>query len=195
MRRRPVRSLILCESWARKLRWDQVWTGSSSQREAGPVKVAVTGSCGSSGTQPCIPTLLSNPETPSGMEKSMESKSMDRRLFVTTLFGAVGAAAFAAALPSSSQAVAKALLDDQAEPSVLPNLEDLQASPDAAVAEEVVDDRQQLAWHYGYAHSGRRRRRRRRVRRWRRICRREWWSGAYRRRCRRRPFWIWISIG
>src|SRR5687767_5525137 len=123
----------------------------------------------------------------------MESKSMDRRLFVTTLFGAVGAVALAAVLPPSSEAVAKALLNDQAEPGVLPNLDDLQADAAEPAAEQVVDDGQQLAWHYGYSH--RRRRRRRRVRRWRRICRREWWSGSYRRRCRRRPFWIWISIG
>jgi hypothetical protein len=122
----------------------------------------------------------------------MESKSMDRRLFVTALFGVAGATAFLAALPSSSQAVAKALMDDQPDQNVLPDLDDLQADPEQAGPQDVADDGDQLAYHMGYPH---RRRRRRRVRRWRRICRREWWNGYYRRRCRRRPFWIWLSIG
>lgn len=123
----------------------------------------------------------------------MESRlMMHRRLFVTTLFGAAGAAAFTAVLPPTSQAVAKALLDDEADSNVLPQLGELQSDADEIEVEGTPEGGEQLAWHEGHRH---RRRRRRRVRRWRRICRREYWNGIYRRRCRRHPFWIWLSIG
>jgi hypothetical protein len=116
------------------------------------------------------------------MERAMEIKTIDRRFFVTTLFGAAGVAAVAAVLPPSSKAMAKVLLKDEPDSDGLPKLDELQAD----------DEVEQVAYHYGHPHM---RRRRRRVRRWRRICRREWWNGIYRRRCRRRPFWIWLSIG
>jgi hypothetical protein len=131
------------------------------------------------------------------METSMERKSIDRRLFVTGLFGVAGAAAVAALLPPSSEAIAKVLADEDSNSNILPNLDELQADSVDDVGEPIAEpeEGEQLAWHYGYPHDGRRRRRRRRVRRWRRICRREFWNGIYRRRCRRRPYWIWISIG
>lgn len=117
---------------------------------------------------------------------------MDRRLFVTGLFGVAGAAGLAVVLPYQAEALAGVLLDDSASGSkVLPNLENLKADPDE-VETAVPDESEHLAWHNGVPHS---RRRRRRVRRWRRICRREYWNGIYRRRCRRRPFWVWLSIG
>jgi hypothetical protein len=73
---------------------------------------------------------------------------------------------------------------------VLPKLD----LPDLEFSEPVedADENVELAYHEGHRH--RRRRRRRRVRRWRRVCRR-YWDGWWRRRCRRRPFWIWIWIG
>jgi hypothetical protein len=117
---------------------------------------------------------------------------MDRRLFVTGFFGAAGAAALAVVMPPHAETLAGIPLDDPTSGSnVLPNLEDLKADPDEA-GQPVPESGEQLAYHYGVPHG---RRRRRRVRRWRRICRREWWNGIYRRRCRRRPFWIWLSIG
>ena len=117
----------------------------------------------------------------------MDSKSMDRRLFVTTLLGAAGVAALTVVLSPSSEAVAKVLLDDSPQPNILPDLEDLQAEPDEPGGG--LADEEQLAYHMGHKH------RRRRVRRWRRVCRREWWQGHYRRRCRKHPFWVWLSIG
>jgi hypothetical protein len=137
-------------------------------------------------------TLGFRSRIPWNWRRPMERKSIDRRLFVTGLFGVAGAGAVAALLPPSSEAIAKILTDEDPNSNILPNLDELQADPAGDTA--APEDGQQLAWHYGIPH-GTRRRRRRRVRRWRRICRREWWSGAYRRRCRRRPFWIWISIG
>lgn len=118
----------------------------------------------------------------------MDSKSMDRRLFVTTLLGAAGVAALTVVLSPSSEAVAKVLLDDSPKPNILPDLEDLQAEPDEPGG-GLAEDEEQLAYHMGHKH------RRRRVRRWRRVCRREWWQGHYRRRCRKHPFWVWLSIG
>jgi hypothetical protein len=123
----------------------------------------------------------------------METKSINRRLFATTFLGAAGAAALVAMMPPSSEAIAKVLMEDP-NSSLLPNLDDLKADSidDTLDTEPDTEEGEQLAWHNGYPH---RRRRRRRVRRWRRVCRREYWNGIYRRRCRRRPFWIWLSIG
>jgi hypothetical protein len=119
---------------------------------------------------------------------------MDRRVLLAGLFGVAGTAALAVVLPPHAEALAGVPTDDPAPGSnVLPNLEDLEADPDQ-VEKVAPDEGEQLAWHYGYPH-GRRRRRRRRRWRWRRYCRREWWHGYYRRRCRRRPFWVWIWIG
>jgi len=114
---------------------------------------------------------------------------MDRRLFVTGLFGVAGAAALAAIVTPQAAALAGVPAEDTAAgSSVLPNLEDLKADSDES-GDAVQEPGEQLAWHNGYRH------RRRRRRRWRRYCRREWWHGHYRRRCRRRPVWIWLSIG
>jgi arylsulfatase A-like enzyme len=119
---------------------------------------------------------------------------MDRRLFVTGLFGVAGAAALAAIVTPQAAALAGVPAEETAAgSSVLPNLEDLKADSEES-GDAVQETGEQLAWHNGYPH-GRRRRRRRRHRRWRRVCRRYWYNGYYRRRCRRRPFWIWLSIG
>jgi hypothetical protein len=120
--------------------------------------------------------------------------TMDRRLFVTGLFGAAGAAALATVIPHD-EALAKILSDDAAPDSnILPNLDELKADTDESGAPlPEAPEEEKVAWHYGYPHH--RRRRRRRVRRWRRYCRRHWWNGHWRRRCRRRPFWVWIFVG
>ncbi len=110
---------------------------------------------------------------------------MDRRLFVTGLFGVAGAAVLAAVVPPQAEALA-GVPPDGTEPgsNVLPNLDDLNADPGEADT-AVPEQGEQLAWHEGWRH-------RRRRRRWRRECRRYWRHGRWRRRCRRRPFWIWI---
>ncbi|WP_162914156.1 protamine-2 (modular protein) [Taklimakanibacter lacteus] len=114
---------------------------------------------------------------------------MDRRLFVTGLFGVAGAAALATIVTPRTEALAGVLADETAPgSSVLPNLEDLKADADES-GDTTQEAGEQLAWHNGYRH------RRRRRRRWRRICRRYWRHGRWRRRCRRRPVWIWLSIG
>ena len=119
---------------------------------------------------------------------------MDRRLFVSGLIGAVGTTAMAAALPRSAKALASATSLEPTAPrsDVLPNLE--MPAIESGDEPEQMDENIELAWHEGRSHR-RRRRRRRRVRRWRRFCRRYWHDGFWRRRCRRRPFWIWIWIG
>lgn len=119
---------------------------------------------------------------------------MDRRLFVTGLFGVAGTAALAAILPLGSEAAGIAGSDLAPAKSVLPNLEELKADQtEGDVDADDADDEEQLAWHNGYPHGRRRRRRRRRG--WRRVCRRYRHGGLWRRRCRRRPHWISISIG
>jgi hypothetical protein len=107
---------------------------------------------------------------------------MDRRVLLAGLFGVAGTAALAAILPPQAEALAGMPVGvPPPGSSVLPNLEDLKTDPDA---EETVSG-VQLANH---------RRRRHRRWRWRRYCRREWWHGYWRRRCRRRRFAIWIWI-
>ena len=119
---------------------------------------------------------------------------MDRRLFLSGLVGAVGTTVIAGAIPRQAKALATLASPAESaasDPDILPKLD----SPDWGLesGEESNDDIE-LAWHEGHSHR-RRRRRRRRVRRWRRVCRRYWYNGGWRRRCRRRPFWIWILLG
>ncbi len=123
---------------------------------------------------------------------------MDRRLFVTGLFGVAGAAALTAVVPPGAKALAGVPANDAADQaSVLPNLEELKVPADEG-EETTPETGEQLAQMY-YRRRRRpmyyRRRRRRRIRRWRNYCRRRWWHGRWRRRCYRRPFWIWIGIG
>jgi hypothetical protein len=109
---------------------------------------------------------------------------MDRRLFVTGLFGVGATTAMALALPRPAKALVTV------PPGNLPPLSDglpdlTVPEPDATAPESDWEDAIEFISH----------RRRRRVRRWRRRCRRHWWYGHWRRRCRRVPFWVWISIG
>jgi hypothetical protein len=114
---------------------------------------------------------------------------MDRRLFLSSLLGAVGTTAFASVLPRQAQALAAIPSGEQAPVSeILPQLHVL---PEASAPAVQVDEGIELAWHEGRPH---RRRRRRRVRRWRRSCRRYFHGGRWRRRCRRVPYWIWIWL-
>ena len=114
---------------------------------------------------------------------------MDRRLFLTGLFGVVGTTAIASVLPRQAEVLAAVPSGDQAPLSaVLPKLDVL---PEAGSPSLEPDEGVELAWHEGRPH---RRRRRRRVRRWRRVCRRYWYHGRWVRRCRRRPYWHWIWI-
>lgn len=110
---------------------------------------------------------------------------MDRRLFLTGLLGAAGAAAMVSALPRQAEALAIGPLDDTTP--------DIGVNPEAAVEEATGADGVETAWHRDRPHYRRRRRVRRR--RWRRACRRyrnRW--GAWARRCRRVPYWAWIWI-
>ena len=115
---------------------------------------------------------------------------MDRRLFVTGLLGVVGTAGIATVLPGRAEALAAVPLGGAAPQSdtVLPEFPKLPEfdGPLGEVDEgEELDEGFQLAYHMG----GHRRRRR-----WRRVCRRYWHHGHWRRRCHRRPFWIWFWI-
>lgn len=110
---------------------------------------------------------------------------MDRRLFLTGLLGAAGAAAMVAALPRQAEALAIGPLDDTTP--------DVGVKPEAAAEEMAGADGVETAWHRGRPHHHRRRRVRRR--RWRRACRRyrnRW--GRWVNRCRRVPYWAWIWI-
>ena len=120
---------------------------------------------------------------------------MDRRLFLSGLTGAVGTAAIAAAMPRQAKALATLASPVESAASDLDILPKLNA-PDLGLDEsgDDLNDNIELAWHEGRRHR-RHRRRRRRVRRWRRVCRRYWYDGWWRRRCRRRPIWIWIWLG
>ncbi len=123
---------------------------------------------------------------------------MDRRLFLSGLAGALGTTAIASVIPRPAKALALAAAPAEIaapQSDILPKLDlpDLDLDEAPADTDETLEDNIQLAYHEGRRHR-RRRRRRRRVRRWRRVCRR-YWDGWWRRRCRRRPFWIWIWIG
>lgn len=113
---------------------------------------------------------------------------MDRRLFLTGLLGAAGAAAMVAALPRQAEALAIGPLDDTTP--------DVGVNPEAATEEMAGADGVETAWHRGRPHGPYRRHRRRvRRRRWRRACRRyrnRW--GRWARSCRRVPYWAWIWI-
>ena len=112
---------------------------------------------------------------------------MERRLFLTGLLGVVGIAGIATVLPRQAQALAAVPLGGPApkSDSILPKLPELGEPPGD------VDEGEELDEGFELVHSGRRRRR---MRRWRRICRRDWYRGYWRRRCHRRPFWIWFWI-
>lgn len=114
-------------------------------------------------------------------------KKIDRRLLIKGLFGIAGAGALAVILPRQAEALPGFLADNPATgASEFPELEKFSQTLEDG-DETVLDEGIELANH-------KRRRRRRRHRRWRRYCRREYWNGFYRRRCRRRPFWVWIWI-
>lgn len=129
---------------------------------------------------------------------------MDRRLFVTGLLGVAGTAGIATILPGRAQALTAVPLGGPASQSdaILPKFSEFDG-PSEEVDDgwelddgEELDDGFELASYHGGGGGGGhpRRRRRRRMRRWRRICRREWYHGYWRRRCRRRPFWIWLWL-
>src|SRR6476660_9664018 len=103
---------------------------------------------------------------------------MDRRVLVKSLIGVAGAGALAIVLPPQAEALVGLPSSDPVPgSSVLPDLENLKEAPEGGEASE---EGFQLAQYWR-----RRRRRRRREWRWRNYCRREYWHGYYRRRCRR----------
>ncbi len=110
---------------------------------------------------------------------------MDRRLFVTGLLGVVGTTGIALVLPRQAQALTAVPLGGPApqSDSILPKLPE----SDGPLGE--LDEGFELAHYTGRRH-------RHRIRRWRRVCRRWWHNGHWRRRCRRRPhfIWLWFSI-
>ncbi|MDP1700497.1 MAG: protamine-2 (modular protein) [Aestuariivirga sp.] len=110
---------------------------------------------------------------------------MDRRLFVTGLLGAAGAAGIAAVLPR--EALAAVPMGPKPN-SILP---DLSAPADGPYEPEDLDElgeQDELEEGFRLAHV----RRRRRVRRWRNRCRWRRINGHWRRRCRREPYWVWF---
>src|SRR5687767_9273919 len=113
---------------------------------------------------------------------------MDRRLFLTGLLGVGTTAAIASVLPR--QAAALPGLSSGAQVSEI--LPELDTGPHIEVPDGDPDEGVQLAWHEGKEHRRRRRRRRRQERRYRRQCRRSWYNGSWRRRCRRVPYWAWV---
>jgi hypothetical protein len=121
---------------------------------------------------------------------------MDRRLFVTGLLGVVGTTGIAAVLPRQAKALTAVPLGGAAPPSdtLLPELPKLPESegPLGAVDEGWEPDEGEELYEGFQPAYHRRRHRRRRVRRWRRVCRRWWYNGHWRRRCRRRPHFIWL---
>ncbi len=133
---------------------------------------------------------------------------MDRRLFLTGLFGVAGAAALTAAMPRQAHALATGPLDDTAPGgTLLDELKDGVAEAPTVEGEQSAQRgdgrrgdgrRRHGGRHRGgrrHYHGGHRRGRRRRVRRYRRECyryRNRW--GHWQRRCRRVPFWAWMWI-
>ena len=114
---------------------------------------------------------------------------MDRRLFVTGLLGVVGTTGIASVLPGRAEALAAVPLGGPAPQSddLLPKLPESVGPLGELDEGEELDEGFELAYHrLGH--------RRRRMRRWRRVCRRSWFNGHWRRRCHRRPFWIWFWI-
>jgi hypothetical protein len=120
------------------------------------------------------------------MDEKIDQK-IDRRLLIKGLFGLAGAGALAVILPRQAEALPGLPAEEIASgSSEFPELDKFAKTLEDG-DETVLDEGIELANH-------KRRRRRRRRRRWRRYCRREYWNGFYRRRCRRRPFWVWIWI-
>jgi hypothetical protein len=117
--------------------------------------------------------------------------TMDRRLFVTGLLGVAATTGFAAALPRSARALTPVPIKGPIPESddILPKLTESDASQVELDEDWGLDNGEdegfQPARH-------RRRHRRRLVRRWRRVCRRWKYKGHWRRRCRRRPHWVYI---
>ncbi|SDA87075.1 hypothetical protein SAMN02927914_03836 [Mesorhizobium qingshengii] len=100
---------------------------------------------------------------------------MDRRLFLTGMLGLTGAAAIVAvARPGTALA---------GIPSTGPGILDELDKPSDDILEPDGPDTQNGAEPVHW-------RRRRRRRGWRRVCRRYWRYGHWRRRCFRRSFWI-----
>jgi len=99
---------------------------------------------------------------------------MDRRLFLTGMFGIAGAAALAS--------VVRPINATAGVPGARSGILDELDAPAAGVSEG--EDTQAEVQPIQY-----RRRRRRRV--WRRVCRRYWRYGRVRTRCYRRRVWVW----
>ena len=104
---------------------------------------------------------------------------MDRRSFLTAMLGVAGAAALASTVRPLN-AVAGV---PNARPGILDELDapDMEPFDDDGTQPQPVYHRR---WH----------RRRRRRRGWRRICRRYWRHGYYRRRCYRRRVWVFYRF-
>ncbi|AZV18264.1 MAG: protamine-2 (modular protein) [Mesorhizobium sp.] len=103
---------------------------------------------------------------------------MDRRLFLTGMLGLAGAATVVAI---ARPATALAGIPDTG-PGILDELDkssDDILGPDGPDVQDGVEFVRHRRWH-----------RRRRRRGWRRVCRRYWRNGYWRRRCFRRSFWI-----
>ncbi|PDQ17589.1 protamine-2 (modular protein) [Mesorhizobium sanjuanii] len=107
---------------------------------------------------------------------------MDRRLFLTGMFGIAGAAALASAVRPVN-----AVAGVPAAGSGI--LDELEAQDNAVFGD---DDSQAELEQVRHRHGHWRRHRRRRRRRvWRRVCRRYWRHGRVRTRCYRRRVWVW----
>ena len=112
---------------------------------------------------------------------------MDRRTFLTGVLGLAGAAAVATAVrPVNAVAGvpnARGILDEL--DSSAPDVADDGGEADVKLAD----------YHRGHwrrHHHRQRRRHRRRV--WRRVCRRYWHHGRWRRSCRRERVWVWFYL-
>ncbi|PTE08504.1 protamine-2 (modular protein) [Mesorhizobium helmanticense] len=107
---------------------------------------------------------------------------MDRRLFLTGMFGIAGAAALASAVrPVNAVAGVPA-----ARSGILDELE----AQDKEVFEDGDTQAELEPVRHRHGH-WRRHNRRRRRRVWRRVCRRYWRHGRRRTRCYRERVWVW----
>jgi hypothetical protein len=109
---------------------------------------------------------------------------MDRRLFLTGLLGVVGATGIAAVLPHQAEALAAVPLGGPAPKpdDLLPKLPESGGQlGDVDDGWEPDEERTWMRVSTRLSVAGRRRR-------WRRVCRRWWHNGHWRRRCRRRPY-------
>ena len=108
---------------------------------------------------------------------------MERRQFLTGMLGIAGAATVASIF-KPVEALAGMPVN---RPGIL---DELDGPPSGSPEEEATVEQ---VWHRDRPHRGwgrHRRRRRRRV--WRRVCRRYWRHGRWRRRCFRRRVWFYI---